>query len=109
MVIGLGDIVVLMLVAMAGAFVWRTIAVHEFALLAVKKHLHQLELQLLEDAVAFSGLGWNHGRLLRVFQFEFASLGDERYGGKISLCGFSVDNIKLEPYRIPPLPHEPLH
>ena len=106
---GLGDIVVLLIVVMAGAFVWRTIAVREYALLAVKKHLSRLELQLLEDAVAFSGLGWSNGRLLRVFQFEFASLGDQRYSGKISLCGLRVDSIRLEPYRIPNPPHQPLH
>lgn len=107
--IDLFDCVFLLILAMAGVFIWRAIALREYALVAVKKHLRTLNLQLLEDAVAWQGWRLQGWHVLRVYQFEFSSMGDERYGGNISLLGYQVCGIELAAYRIPQPEFEELH
>jgi hypothetical protein len=77
----------------------------EHAYHAVKQHCQRLELQMLDDYVAFNTILFkrdNHGRFrfLRRYQFEFSSSGNERYNGTITLSGRQTLNIHLEPYRI---------
>ena len=39
-------------------------------------------------------------RISRTFLFEFSATGAERYNGKITMVGQSIEAIQMEPYRI---------
>jgi hypothetical protein len=62
-------------------------------------------LQLLDHSMVIVGL-WpvrdTNGRLelRRRYRFEFASVGDRRYQGKLSLIGLHLEQIDLEAYKI---------
>jgi hypothetical protein len=78
---------------------------HECAYHAVKQHCQSLQLQMLDDYVAFKTIVVkrnNQGRLrfLRRYHFEFSATGNERYNGTITLLGRQTLNIHLDPYRI---------
>lgn len=70
-------------------------------------HCQQLGLQLLDQSMVITGL-WPvrgvDGRLMlrRRYEFEFASLGDRRYRGRLVLVGMRLESIDLEAYKLPP-------
>jgi hypothetical protein len=77
----------------------------EQAYLAVKQHCRFLQLQMLDDYVAFNAIKIKRDelgrlRLFRSYRFEFSATGNERYNGTITLLGHKTLNIQLEPYRI---------
>ncbi|NOT12713.1 MAG: DUF3301 domain-containing protein [Methylococcaceae bacterium] len=79
--------------------------VHEVAYYAVKQHCLSLQLQMLDDYVAFNAISIkrdNQGRLrfMRRYHFEFSATGNERYNGTITILGRQTINIQLAPYRI---------
>jgi len=94
------------LTLLAALWYWSSAkAAQEHAYHAVKQHCQRLDLQMLDDYVAFKTIRCqrdNHGRLkfLRLYQFEFSSTGNERYNGTITLDGRQTLHIHLEPYRI---------
>jgi hypothetical protein len=69
-------------------------------------HCQQLGLQLLDQSMVIVGF-WpvrSHGGSLvfrRSYQFEFSSIGDRRYQGKLVLEGMDLKSIELEAYRLP--------
>ena len=74
------------------------------ALSVVRKHCELQGLQLLDDTLVLDGyqlkrrsLGWS---LLRCYQFEFASTGDERYCGSLLLAGRRVERLELDTHRM---------
>jgi hypothetical protein len=81
------------------------IIVQEHAYHAVKQHCQLLQLQMLDDYVAFNtiiGKRDSQGllRFMRRYHFEFSATGNERYNGAITLVGRKTFKIQLEPYRI---------
>lgn len=109
----LTDIAVLLVLAVPGYFFWRAVAVREQALHAVKRHLKQLDLQLLDDAVALRSVWLRRDKqqrlcVERIYQFEFSSTRVDRYNGRITLLDGRVVDIQLDAYRIDPLENEPL-
>jgi len=94
------------LIILTGFWYW-TIAktFQEHAYDAVKQHCQLLQLQMLDDYVAFKKFIVKRDkqgclRLLRYYHFEFSATGNERYNGTITLAGWQTFNIQLEPYRI---------
>ena len=84
---------------------WKSREAAQIALVAVKRHCKQLDLQLLDYYVAASRLKLrrddrNNWRLWRYYEFEFSSTGDERYHGSVVVVGKSIQQIQLEPHRI---------
>ena len=69
-------------------------------------HCAQLGLQLLDESMVITGF-WpvpgGDGRIefRRRYQFEFSSIGDRRYQGRLVLVGMRLESIELEPYRPP--------
>ena len=65
----------------------------------------ELGLSLLDQAVVLKKLSIARDRkgrfrLLREYQFDFSSTGEDRYKGMIRLIGTQVDELKLAPHRV---------
>lgn len=99
------DLFWLMLIGAALLFWYRGLAVRERALVAVRKHCDQMDLQLLDQTVALRSL-WlqrdSSGRLRmrRRYNFEFTSTGDERYLGQVVFLGNRLDSIETQAHRL---------
>lgn len=69
-------------------------------------HCQQLELQLLDQSMVIVGF-WpvrsRAGKLVfrRTYLFEFSSIGDRRYQGRLVLEDMALKTIDLEAYRLP--------
>ncbi|KQQ53552.1 hypothetical protein ASF84_17195 [Pseudomonas sp. Leaf127] len=99
----LGNIFVLMLLATAAAWLWHAHGLREKALERVKQHCARLELELLDENVAFKRLAWapdaqGRKRLARVYGFEFTVTGEQRHPGTITQFGAHSAQIELAPY-----------
>jgi hypothetical protein len=89
---------------MMGALVWLWIAslrAREQALSVCRRLCKQLDLQLLDQTVALTGvrLGRDlHGRpcLLRRYGFEFSQDGQHRYSGRVFLHGARLMNCQFD-------------
>lgn len=84
---------------------WHNLQARELALSAVKRHCAELDLQMLDHAVALGKLGLRRGadgrlRVRRIYTFEFSSTGDERYHGEVETLGPRVHTIRVEPHRL---------
>ncbi|HEY8095113.1 MAG TPA: DUF3301 domain-containing protein, partial [Methylobacter sp.] len=76
----------------------------EIALRAVRAHCLNLEVQMLDEYVALSGIRLRREpagniQLQRTFLFEFSSTGNERYNGVCIIQGKRIESIQMEPYR----------
>lgn len=99
----LGIIFVLMLLATVAAWLWHAHGLREKALERVKQHCARLELELLDDNVAFRRLAWvpdaqGRKRLARIYDFEFTVTGEQRHPGTITQFGAHSAQIELAPY-----------
>lgn len=99
----LGNIFVLMLLATVAAWLWHAHGLREKALERVKQHCARLELELLDENVAFRRIAWvadAHGRkrLARIYGFEFTVTGEQRHPGTITQFGAHSAQIELAPY-----------
>jgi len=98
------DLLLIVLLVAVCLFWSNSLAAREVALSAVKSYCLKMDLQLLDDYVALTGL-WpkrnTQGKIQawRSYTFEFSSTGRERYNGKIITLGNTVESIYLEPYR----------
>ena len=98
------DLLLIAFILAVGLFWSNSLAAREIALNAVKSYCLKMDLQLLDEYVALTGL-WPkrnaQGKIQawRSYTFEFSSTGLERYNGKIILLGNMVESICLEPYR----------
>ena len=105
--------IIVCLTILTGFWYWSSAkTAQEHAHYAVKQHCQLLQLQMLDDYVAFKSIlvkRDSHGRLqfLRLYHFEFSATGNERYNGTITLVGRQTLNIQLDPYRI--VEHETVH
>lgn len=94
------------LTILTGLWYWSSAkTAQEHAYYAVKQHCQLLQLQMLDDYVAFKTIIVKHDnqrrlRFLRCYHFEFSATGNERYNGTITLVGRQTLRIYLEPYRI---------
>lgn len=94
------------LLGFAGLYLWRSGQFKGRARQLARAHCQQHDLQLLDDSMVITGL-WPvrdaEGRLVlrRRYQFEFASIGDHRYRGELTLTGLRLQSIDLETYKLP--------
>lgn len=101
----LSDLLILSLVLFTGTYWWHALGIKEIALDASKAYCEKMDVQMLDDSVELRGLWFkkdqhNKLKLWRSYFFEFSSMGDQRYKGRIILLGGQVLSIELEPYRI---------
>ncbi|MCX7094826.1 MAG: DUF3301 domain-containing protein [Methylobacter sp.] len=78
--------------------------VKEIALKAVKSQCSNLDVQMLDEYVALTGIRLARDqrgkiRLQRLFSFEFSSTGNDRYNGVCMMLGRQVESIRMEPHR----------
>ena len=100
-------LIALTLIGLTALYLWRSGQFKGRARALARAHLDGQGLQLLDDSMVIVGL-WpmrnRDGRLIlrRRYQFEFASTGDDRYTGRLTLHGMSLAQIELETYKLPP-------
>lgn len=99
----LGNMFVLMLLAGGAAWLWHHHGLREKALVRVKQHCQKLDLELLDEAVAFKRMTFardasGRKRLARVYNFEFTVTGEQRHPGTITQFGAHSAIIELAPY-----------
>lgn len=102
----LGNLFILLILAGAVAWLWHAHGIRERALLAVRRHCQKLDVELLDDNVAFKRLALlrdasGRRRLARVYGFEFTVTGEQRHVGQLVMFGVHVGRIELEahPFR----------
>ena len=88
------------------AYYFSSLKIREIAISSVRKHCQKMQLQLLDQSVSLSKVHFSFSKihlltLLRQFNFEFTSTGDERYRGEIFLAGSKVQHIRLQAHRMP--------
>ena len=101
----LENIFVLMLFAVAGAWLWHNHGLRERALERVKQHCAKLDIELLDGNVALKRIGIvkdanGRRRLARIYTFEFTVTGEARHNGTITQFGAHSAHIELAPYPI---------
>ena len=101
----LENIFVLMLFAVAAAWLWHNHGLRERALERVKQHCVNVGIELLDGNVALKKIGLikdasGRRRLARVYNFEFTVTGETRHNGTITQFGAHSAHIELAPYPI---------
>ena len=101
----LDDLILIALLLCAYLYWFNGQQAKEIALKAVRAHCLNLDVQMLDEYVALSGIRLKREptgkiRLRRTFLFEFSSTGNERYNGVCMMLGKRVESIQMEPYRI---------
>jgi hypothetical protein len=100
----LDDLILIALLLCAYLYWFNGQQAKEIALKAVRAHCLNLDVQMLDEYVALSGIRLKRAqggtiRLRRTFLFEFSSTGNERYNGACMMLGKRVESIQMEPYR----------
>ena len=96
----------LLLLALIALYWWQSGLYKGRARELADAHCRQLGLQLLDQSMVIVGFwplrGSSGGiEFRRSYQFEFSSIGDRRYQGKLVLLGMRLQSIELEPYKLP--------
>jgi len=92
---------------MAGVLFWiDSLRARERALEAGRKACRRYGVQLLDETVQFARLRLARDdegrlRLRRSYSFEFSDTGDNRRQGAIVMLGAELQDMQLEPYKIP--------
>ncbi|MEE1922254.1 DUF3301 domain-containing protein [Pseudomonas sp. 148P] len=99
----LENILVLMVLATAAAWLWHNHGLREKALDRVKQHCAKLDLELLDGAVALKKIAFvrdanGRKRLARIYNFEFTVTGEQRHPGTVTQFGAHSVQIELAPY-----------
>lgn len=84
---------------------WHAYGIKQLALKQAQVYCDKMNLQMLDESIALGRVRWRRdtdGKLamVRIFRFEFASTGDERYRGEIIMHGRRCQHIELEAHRI---------
>lgn len=84
---------------------WRSQQIKDKAYQAVLTRCYKLDVELLDGTIALTKQKLTkdkNGRWhwLRHYQFEFTSTREHRYRGMVTMAGFHVVEIELEPFHI---------
>lgn len=97
------ELSIVIIIAIGLAWWWRIHGQRDYALGCIKEHCKKLDITLLDDYVALKRITLKRDskgiiRLTRIYGFEFTVTGEQRYTGTITLFGYHVGNIDLQPY-----------
>jgi hypothetical protein len=101
------NLLALLLTGLAALYWWQSGLYKGRAREFVMTHCRQLGLQLLDQSMVITGI-WpargETGQLVfrRTYEFEFSSVGDQRYRGRAILTGMRLSSIDLEAYKVLP-------
>lgn len=103
--IELSDLFWLALTASLCLLWWHNLKIREYATRQVHDYCRQQNIQLLDESIALKSMSPRRNRqgnleLVRCYQFNFTSTGDERYQGQVRLNGRRVVAFELPPHRI---------
>ena len=102
----LTNLLLLILIGAVAIYWWQSGLFKGRARALATTHCQQLGLQLLDQSMVITAL-WPAlspgGKIefRRTYQFEFSSIGDKRYQGKLIMQGLRMQSIELEPYKLP--------
>jgi hypothetical protein len=101
------ELLVLMLVAAGGYFVWSNLKAREIANVAIREACRSEHLLFLNDTAALESLWFvrddvGRMRLRRIFGFEYSDTGHERRRGSVTLIANAVVAVDVGVR----LPHE---
>jgi len=91
----------------AGALLWvDSLRARERAVAAGRSACERFHLQFLDETVAFTRLRLRRNengqlRIARTYTFEFSDTGNNRRHGSIVMLGGDIEDLQLEPYRMP--------
>jgi Protein of unknown function (DUF3301) len=96
------------LTALVGLGVWywvKSREIKDVALQAASRHCEELALIFLDQSVSLAGMKIGRdarGQLciVRTFNFDFSSTGEDRYQGQVHVEGRRISRIWLAPHRI---------
>lgn len=93
------------LVAGIGIFVWLQINVTRMARLHARNYCERVGVQFLDQNVVIKSMRpvastRSLFALKRRYQFEFATVGDRRYTGVVTMVGPVLEGVELEPYKL---------
>lgn len=98
----MSHLVSILALLLLGYLFWQQRRQSELAKMIIAKKCEQLDLQLLSVAFSAHKLKTPDGvwRWHTLYQFEFSSLGDDRYHGELQMSGFKAIGIHLPPHRL---------
>jgi hypothetical protein len=102
----LTNLLVLIVAGMIAVYWWQSGLFKGRARELAITHCQQLGLQLLDQSMVITTI-WPAlspgGKIefRRTYQFEFSSVGDNRYQGQLVMQGMRLQSIDLEPYKLP--------
>ncbi|SDH67493.1 Protein of unknown function [Vibrio xiamenensis] len=98
----IADLLAILAVSFGCLLFWQQRRQAEIAKAAIARKCQQLELQLVSVALGSHKLKTPEGlwRFHTVYQFEFSSLGDDCYQGKLTMLGFKPVSFDLPPHRL---------
>ncbi|MCB1663674.1 MAG: DUF3301 domain-containing protein [Pseudomonadales bacterium] len=84
---------------------WHAYGIKQTALQQTKAYCQKMDLQMLDESIALNRVtikrdSNGHINFIRVFRFEFASTGDERYQELTTMHGRHCQNIHLDAHKI---------
>ena len=102
MTFNLGDIVLLLIVAVIVFQFWRIRAIAEQAKAYLQVYCQRQQLQLISIARRKTRLTFHRGKLdwRTEFSFEFSGNGEDSYQGTLVMSGLSVLDTQLPAYRV---------
>ncbi|MGH1439012.1 MAG: DUF3301 domain-containing protein [Cellvibrionaceae bacterium] len=100
----LTDMALLFLLFLLGYAIWSHLDVTRIAQYAAKKYCDKTGVQFLDQNVVLRKISLARSphslfAFKRLYRFEFASIGDRRYRGTITLIGQRMLDVELEPYK----------
>lgn len=106
----LGHVALLMLAALVGAWIWRGLGLRDQALMLVRQHCKQADVQLLDESIVLNRLRIARNQagrigIVRSYGFEFTVTGERRYRGSIRLHRGRLQGIELAPHPFPGAVH----
>lgn len=100
------DLISFSLVAILIYAIWQHNNISLLARASAKRHCEKEGVQLLDQNVILTrvGMAKSHRSLFaikREYAFEFSSVGDYRYKGKVVMHGKLLAHIELSPFKTP--------
>ncbi|SMF52328.1 Protein of unknown function [Alteromonadaceae bacterium Bs31] len=100
----LSDVAYLLLIACFVALFWQHLDIGHRAYRAARNYTGALGLTLLDQSIVLRKFAVRKSNnslfaLERHYHFEFCSVGDQRYPGKITFIGKRQSSIELAPYK----------
>lgn len=100
----LHEAIVVLMLFLAGFALWRHFEISQRAYQAAKAYTQRNDVLLLDETIVLSRLRLRFSKRLffyieRHYDFEFATLGDVRYRGFVTLHGPHVGHIFLQPFK----------